>query len=33
MEGYTVRRERWYGPLRELFPWETIAGDEYALAS
>ena len=33
MEGYTVRRERWYGPLQELFPWETIAGDEYALAS
>lgn len=33
MESYAVRRERWYGPLRDLFPWETIDGDEYALAS
>ena len=33
MEGYAVRRERWYGSLQALFPWETIAGTEYALAS
>ena len=33
MENYAVRRERWYGPMKTLFPWETIAKDEYALAS
>ena len=33
MESYAVRRERWYGPLRDLFSWEKIDGEEYALAS
>ncbi|WP_309121619.1 glutathionylspermidine synthase family protein [Paenibacillus sp.] len=33
-EAYALKRERLYGPLRAsgAFPWETIEGEEYALA-
>lgn len=34
IEAYTSKREAWYGPLREqgVFTWDTIDGEEYAVA-